>query len=114
MVQVLIICLVAEHSLLLLKFYVAVKLNDSPLWILKSKVCRQLPSHAPVCPCIDYVLVRLLRNFPLLCCPQAYLNWLKSRSGTSDQHPTAETYERHSAALQAEYEDESDLERFWL
>ena len=37
--HILIVCLLAEHALLLLKFYVTVKLDDTPLW------CAVTPHH---------------------------------------------------------------------
>ena len=31
------VCILAEHALLVLKLYVAVRLPDAPLWVLKSR-----------------------------------------------------------------------------
>ena len=74
--QVLWMCLILEHSILVLKFYVQVRVNDAPLWVIKAN---------------------------------AYQEWLVSR-GEEDVKPT----QRDMDKLQAVYDDDDDLERFFL
>lgn len=69
-------CVLLEHAIVVLKFYVSVRVGDEPLWVLKAA---------------------------------AYQEW-QVKNGEHDEAPVQHEID----ALQAQYDDDDDLERFWL
>ena len=92
---VLVVCLVGEHALLLAKFYVAVKLDDTPLWVRKSEAYMQWLQESA--------------------------HDGAGADGAAGAGGVVSAYRRHSEAIEAAHDDEeedeevSDLEdRLWL